>query len=470
MARQNSSFPHQNGRAQPQVVVVMVPLPAQGHLNQLLHLSRLIYAYDIPIHYVGTTAHSRQAKLRVHGWDPLSVENFHFHEFQIPDFQSLPANPNASTKFPSHLQPAFNAMSHLRRPVASLLHSLSTTAHRVIVIHDSLMSSVVQDIASIPNCESYIFHSVSAFAIFWYYWEVVGKPFPMEEEELEHLPSLEDCFTPEFMEFIDSEQNYLGISSGCLYNASRVIEGKYIDLIRTIPGEEKKHWPIGPFNPVELTGKKNGLHKCVEWLEKQEPKSVIFVSFGTTTSLTDEQITELAIGLEQSGVKFIWVLRDADKGNIFTGETRKSELPRGFEERVRERGIVEREWAPQLEILAHSATGGFMSHCGWNSCMESISMGVPFAAWPMHSDQPRNTVLITKVLKIGLVVKDWKCRNEIVKSLTISTALKRLMASEEGEEMRQRAAELGVAVRKSVAEGGLTRMEMESFISHICRS
>ncbi|KAL2480672.1 UDP-glycosyltransferase 73B4 [Abeliophyllum distichum] len=470
MACQNSSYLHQNCRAQPQVVVVMVPLPAQGHLNQLLHLSRLISVYNIPVHYVGATAHSRQAKLRVHGWDPLSVENFHFHEFQIPDFQSLPANSNASNKFPSHLQPAFDAMSHLRRPVASLLNSLSPTARRVIVIHDSLMSSVVQDIASIPNGESYVFHSVSAFSMFWYFWEVTGKPFLVDEEELEYLPSLEDCFTPEFTEFIEAEQKYLGFSCGSLYNSSKVIEGKYINLIKKISEEgNKKHWSIGPFNPVELTCL-NQRHKCLEWLDKQEPKSVIFVSFGTTTSLTDDQISELAIGLEESGVRFIWVLRDADKGNIFTGENRKAELPQGFEERNRERGIVEREWAPQLEILAHSATGGFMSHCGWNSCMESISMGVPIAAWPMHSDQPRNTVLITNVLRIGLVVKDWRRRNEIVKSLTISTALTRLMASEEGEEMRQRAADLGIAVQKSVAKGGLTRMEMDSFIAHISRS
>ncbi|KAL2498643.1 putative zeatin O-glucosyltransferase-like [Abeliophyllum distichum] len=109
----------------------MVPLTEQGHLNQLLHLSRLISAYNIPVHYVGSTTHNRKVKFHVHGWDPLSVENFHFHEFQIPDFQSLPANPNASKKFPSHIQPAFDATSHLRRPVASILNSLSPTAHRV---------------------------------------------------------------------------------------------------------------------------------------------------------------------------------------------------------------------------------------------------------------------------------------------------------------------------------------------------
>jgi len=132
-------------------------------------------------------------------------------------------------------------------------------------------------------------------------------------------------------------------------------------------------------------------------------------------------------------------------------------------------GLVVRDWAPQLEILAHPATGGFMSHCGWNSCMESISMGVPIAAWPMHSDQPRNTVLITEVLKIGIVVKDWAQRDEIVTSKIVGSAVNRLMASTEGDEMRKRAAEMGESVRGSVAEGGVSRMEMESFIAHITR-
>ncbi|KAL0404888.1 UNVERIFIED_CONTAM: Zeatin O-glucosyltransferase [Sesamum radiatum] len=148
---------------------------------------------------------------------------------------------------------------------------------------------------------------------------------------------------------------------------------------------------------------------------------------------------------------------------------RKAELPEGFEERVKERGIVVRDWAPQLEILGHFATGGFMSHCGWNSCMESISMGVPIAAWPMHSDQPRNAVLMTEVLKIGLVVKDWARRDETVTGSTISRALERLMGSGEGEEIRQRAQELHGAVRRAWADGGITRLEMDSFVAHISR-
>ncbi|PIN16060.1 UDP-glucuronosyl and UDP-glucosyl transferase [Handroanthus impetiginosus] len=470
--------PHQqNQRDQNEstLAVVMVPLPAQGHLNQLLHLSRLIAAHNIPIHYVCTATHIHQAKHRIHGWDPRAATNLHFHEFPIPEFESSSLNPNATNKFPSHLQPLFEAAAHLRQPLTAFLRSLSHTSHRVVVIHDSLMSSVVQDVVSIPNAESYIFHSISAFAIFLYFWEELGKPFPIDEELLQEIPSLEDCFTTEFMDFIVSEENYIGLCSGSLYNASRVVEGKYINLLEKMSEHEnKKHWAIGPFNPVEMTEKKPDelRHECLRWLDKQEPKSVVFISFGTTTSLPDEQIKQLAMGLEESKVKFIWVLRDADRADFNTEndhEMRKNELPTGFEDGVKEGGIIVRNWAPQLEILGHYATGGFLSHCGWNSCMESISMGVPIAAWPMHSDQPRNAVLMTKVLKIGIVVKDWGRRGEIVTSITISGALKRLMGSEEGEQIRRRAEELGGAVRKAMLEGGATRMEMDSFVAHISR-
>ncbi|KAL6958875.1 Zeatin O-glucosyltransferase [Sarracenia purpurea var. burkii] len=243
----------------------------------------------------------------------------------------------------------------------------------------------------------------------------------------------------------------------------------------------KRQWALGPFNPLAARGKNNPnhrRHRCLEWLDTQEPNSTIYVSFGTTTSLTDEQIKELAVGLEKSDRNFIWVLRDADKGNVFAtddaggggGEKRgDDQLPKGFRERVRGRGMVVRDWAPQLEILGHPSTGGFMSHCGWNSCMESITMGVPIAAWPVHSDQPRNTILVAELLGVGLVVKDWARRDELVMAESVEKAVRRLMASEEGDEIRRRAAALGGAVRESMADGGGSRRELESFIAHITR-
>lgn len=345
-----------------------------------------------------------------------------------------------------------------------------------MIIHDSMMSSVVQDFVSIPKAESYVFHSVSAFAIFCYFWEEANTCTQLDEQLQElQIPSLEDCFTEEFLELVAREHKCVALSSGSIYNSSRELEGKFMGFIEKMSEKQnKKHWALGPFNPLILTTKNEdgrSRHESLKWLEKQPPKSVVFVSFGTTTSLADEQTKNLASGLEQSEVRFIWVFRDADRGdNSFAdGQDRIAKLPEGFEERVKERGIILRDWAPQLEILNHSSTGGFLSHCGWNSCMESISMGVPLAAWPMHSDQPRNTVLITKVLKMGVVVKDWARRREVVEAETISMALRRLMSSKEGEEMRRRAAELSRTVWRSVEEGGVTRLEFDSFIAHVRR-
>ncbi|XP_018855827.1 zeatin O-glucosyltransferase-like [Juglans regia] len=462
-----------------EVAVVLVPFPAQGHLNQLLHLSRLLLRYNIPVHYAGTAIHNRQAMLRIHGWDPnssVSNSNIHFHDLTIPPFLSPPPNPSAAIKFPAHLQPLFDASLHLREPLAALLRELSSKARRVIVINDSLMAYVAQDVINIPNAESYTFHSVSAFTCFLYLWDSMAN---IRDSEVNakipiDIPSLESCFTTEFIDFVVSQYEFQKWNSGFLYNTCRVVEGAYVDLMEKIDGG-KKHWAIGPFNPVRIPEKKKsssniGRDKCLEWLDKQAPNSVIYVSFGTTTAMEDEQIKELAIGLEQSEQKFIWVLRDADKGDVFNGDVRKAELPKGFEERVKETGgMVVREWAPQLEILSHPSTGGFLSHCGWNSCMESITMGVPIAAWPIASDQPRNAVLITELLEVGIVVKDWSRREQLVKSTTVEKAVKLLMASKEGYAIRMRAADLGGTVRRSMDKGGVSRMELDSFIAHISR-
>ncbi|GMN20954.1 hypothetical protein TIFTF001_045410 [Ficus carica] len=468
----HQNHPLTNGHNLSQVVVVMVPLPAQGHLNQLLHLSRLVSTYDIPVHYIAAATHNRQAKLRVHGWNPNSSTNIHFHDISVPPFPCPPPDPTAATNFPSHILPMIYATHHLRDPVREFLSELSSKARRVIVIYDSCMAAVVQDVACIQNAEAYPFHSVSAFATFLYLWEEMGKP--LEEEAKRYIPddvpSLEGCFTDDFLDFVFEQYQFKSIISGSLLNANWAIEKLYIELMeRILP--DKKSWAIGPFNPVELSEKKapNDRHICLDWLDKQAPKSVIYVSFGTTIALTDKKIEELALGLEQSNQKFIWVLREADKGDVF-GEVTKIELPKGYEERVRNIGIVVRDWAPQLEILGHPSTGGFLSHCGWNSCMESITMGVPIGAWPFHSDQPRNTVLITKVLKVGTVVRDWSRRDEVAVAATVAEGVKKLMASEEGNETRKRAEELGRAVRRSVAEGGGSRVEFDSFIAHITRS
>ncbi|KAL7134181.1 hypothetical protein ABFS83_11G009700 [Erythranthe nasuta] len=455
----------------PRVAVIMVPFPAQGHLNQLMQLSCLISSYDIPVHYVGSAIHNRQAKVRVNGLNHEDVEKIHFHDIPTPSFASPPPDPNSPDKFPTQLQPMWDASLSLREPVASYLRDTANKFERVVVVHDSLMAVVVQDVSSILNGESYVFNCVSAFSKAVFIWDLLGKPLPVEHPK--ELPSLEGCITDEIRDFWALQAEPLSYRAGDLYNTCRLIEPDFMELMER---EEivgiRKSWAIGPILPTKLSSSANqseSRNTCLEWLDKQEINSVIYVSFGTTTSLSDEQIKELAFGLEQSKVKFLWVLRDADKGDIFDEQVRRAELPEGFEERVEGLGMVVREWAPQPQILAHPSTGGFVSHCGWNSCIESITMGVPIAAWPMHSDQPSNSVLITEILKMGLFVREWKHRTELVKASTIENVLKILMASKEGDEIRKRAEELAATVQQATQQGGASKLELDSFISHITR-
>ncbi|KAF9596002.1 hypothetical protein IFM89_006929 [Coptis chinensis] len=453
------------------VVVVVVPIPAQGHLNQLLHLTRLIASRGLPAYFIGTATHNRQAKDRVHGWDPSTISNIHFQDFQIPEYITPPPEPNLSNKFPNHLVPTFEASLNLREPLGVLLRALSTTYRRVVIVHDSTMSFAAEEASFLSNAEAYCFNPCAAFSMHYYIWEVVSQTADEEESLLPlGIPrlSFEDSTTEEMSVFLARNKAWRSFSTGDLYNTCDALEGRFINLIaqRQL---DKKLWAIGPLNPIAFDSTRAPPHKCLEWLDKQPPNSVIYVSFGTMTSLSDDQIAELAIGLERSEQKFIWVLRYADIGDIYKEKEGKAPLPDGFEERVEGVGMIVRDWAPQPHILAHSSTGGFMSHCGWNSCMESLSMGVPIAAWSMHSDQPRNMLLITEVLKVGLVVCEWAQRKELVSSDTIESSIRKLMVSEEGNMMRKKARELGVAVRQSVSEGGSSTTQLESFITHISR-
>ncbi|CAI9098013.1 OLC1v1034560C1 [Oldenlandia corymbosa var. corymbosa] len=465
-----------------EIAVVMVPLPAQGHLNQLLHLSHRISAHGLPVHFVGTPVHNRQAQVRLHGWDPQATSKIHFHDFSTT-FPSPPPNPNSTNKHPVQLLPSFYATVHLREPICELVKKLSITSKRVVVIHDSLMRYAIQDVETIPNAESYCFHTPSALAMYTYYWQRAGKLVTVNGEAIDDVlrGGATARLPQELAQFFQMQAEFSKKRNwGNLYNTNRAIDGEYLNLIaREEPFAAEKHWAIGPFNPTDIISQKNRAsdkkrHKCLDWLDKQPANSVIFISFGSTTSLCDKQVEEIAIGLDKSGVKFIWVLRDADRADVFAGESRRANLPDGFEDRITKsgKGMIVRDWAPQLEILGHSSTGGFMTHCGWNSCIESISFGVPMAAWPMHSDQPRNAILVTKHLKTGVRVGEWGHDGELVNANEVEKAIKRLMDSGEGDEMRMRAAAIRDAIRKSVEkddEDDTTRTEMDAFISHLTR-
>ncbi|XP_068635588.1 zeatin O-glucosyltransferase-like [Aristolochia californica] len=469
-----------NEEAPPKVVVLMVPLPAQGHLNQLINLSRLVSSAGVHVHFACSGTHNRQARVRVHGWDPSSVSKIHFHDLPFPEISTPPPDPSATLKFPAHLQATFDAaVIDLRQPLLGLLRSLCASGQRVAVIHDSVMSFIAEDTVDLPNAEAYVFHSVSAFAYFCFFLDsmpVEKLDIPQKLKQIylsSPSPPLKTCFTDTFLELIERQVNYFQFDVGELYNTCYAIEGEFHDCLTQPPFRAAgalKTWTIGPLNSIAIEKNiSHSRHKCMEWLDMQPRKSVIYISFGTMSSVSDEQIKELAMGLKGSNQRFLWVLREADRGDIFKDEGKLCNLPDDFDGTAEGMGMIIRDWAPQVGILAHPSTGGFMTHCGWNSSMESISMGVPVVAWPMASDQPRNAMLLTDVLKMGVSVRDWARWDQVVPAGDIEAAVRRLMETEEGKEMRKRAAELSVAVRGSLAEGGSSATALSSFIAHISR-
>lgn len=325
------------------VVVIMVPFPCQSHLNQLLHLSFLLSSYKIPVHYAGSAAHVQQARARFNKTSSPEFTQIIFHEFPTPEFLSLPPPPNPSlnSKLPTHLAPSFESSIHIRQPVAELFGQISPITRRLVVIHDITMCYTVQDGATLSNVELYAFNPVSAFSC--YYDGRDMDPENYSDVTPEGLPSTDGCIPPKVLKLILIQISHFNITSGVIYNSCRLIEGTYIDLVGNNKFTNgKRQWAIGPIN----FGTIKTQNECLDWLNKQNPNSVIYISFGTTVSLSSGEIKELALGLEQIKQKFLWVLRDADGGNIFEGVSTILQLPKGFEERTKGVGVVVRDWAP----------------------------------------------------------------------------------------------------------------------------
>ena len=222
---------------------------------------------------------------------------------------------------------------------------------------------------------------------------------------------------------------------------------------------------IGPLHKMAPASLTTSLLKedtsCLAWLDKQAPNSVIYVSLGSVATVDKKEITEIAWGLANSGQPFLWILRP---GIVRDSEEASDKwldlLPEGFEERIRERGLIV-EWAPQKEVLSHSAVGGFFSHAGWNSALESLSEGVPMICRPCFADHQVNARHITYVWRVGLEM------DRVLEREGIERAIRRLMVEKEGEEMRQRAIDMKQKIITCVQKGGCADNSLNDLVELI---
>ncbi|KNA24610.1 hypothetical protein SOVF_013900 [Spinacia oleracea] len=247
---------------------------------------------------------------------------------------------------------------------------------------------------------------------------------------------------------------------GYICNTFKELEGSFLDLFgRSLPGTPI--FPIGPLHkyPSTYMGEKlDEEHSSITWLNTQAPNSVLYVSFGTIAAISKEQFLEVAWGLAKSQQPFLWVVRPKMINGLVKDDN--DIFPNGFLETVSGRGYTV-TWAPQLEVLAHPSVGGFWTHCGWNSTIESICQGVPMICLPFFGDQKMNARHVSDILRIGLHLEKG------IERQNIERAIRRLMLGKEGEEMRERVAALKEEAQSCLMEGGSSFKALDQLTNHI---
>ncbi|XP_073128814.1 baicalein 7-O-glucuronosyltransferase-like [Henckelia pumila] len=261
----------------------------------------------------------------------------------------------------------------------------------------------------------------------------------------------------------------MGRSDGILVNSFDALEPKAKEaLVKDLCTPNSKSTPpvyfLGPLIPE--SNSKDGVteHECLKWLDLQPPRSVIFLCFGRKGLFSAEQLKEMAVGLENSGHRFLWAVRspppsqeeDLDLDAI---------LPQGFLERTRNRGFVLKSWAPQKEVLRHDSVGGFVTHCGRSSALESVSFGVPMICWPLYAEQKLNRVFMVEEMKVALRLD--MADDGFVTAAELEKRIRELMESENGNGVRRRVADMKNAGKAAAENGGSSVVDLEKFMSAV---
>ncbi|KAK1396514.1 UDPGT domain-containing protein [Heracleum sosnowskyi] len=209
----------------------------------------------------------------------------------------------------------------------------------------------------------------------------------------------------------------------------------------------------------------------LKWLDEKSLTSVVFLCFGTFGSFPEDQVKEIALALEHSGHPFLWSLRPvAKQGHLRKYDNLDDILPPGFLERTSRTGKII-GWAPQVAVLSHRAVGGFISHCGWNSILESVWFGVPIATWPSYAEQQLNAFEMVNELEMAVdICMDYehhaysKCE-VIIEAKIIESKIREVM--KDGSDLRKKVNEIKGKSRAAMAENGSSYINLGRLIEDI---
>ncbi|CAA0384693.1 unnamed protein product [Arabidopsis thaliana] len=422
--------------------IVLVPIPAQGHVTPLMQLGKVLNSKGFSITVVeGHFNQVSSSSQHFPGFQFVTIkESLRESEFEklggIESMITLNKTSEASFKDCINEYMYFCGAAANKFNLPSVIFSTESAANYVsrCVISKLNADKFLLDMED-PDMQD----------------KVVENLYPLRYKD---LPTSGMGPLDRFFELCREVSNKR-TASAVIINTVSCLESSSLSWL-----EQKVGISVYPLGPLHMTDSPPSSlleedRSCIEWLNKQKPRSVIYISIGTLGQMETKEVLEMAWGLCNSNQPFLWVIR---AGSIL-GTNGIESLPEDVNKMVSERGYIVKR-APQIEVLGHLAVGGFWSHCGWNSILGSIGEGVPMICRPFHGEQKLNAMYIESVWRIGFQVEGKVDRGEVER------AVKRLIVDDEGAGMRERALVLKEKIKASVSSGGALYNALEDIVNY----
>ncbi|XP_027177566.1 linamarin synthase 2-like [Coffea eugenioides] len=465
---------------------VLVPIPAQGHVNPMMGLAKLLHAKGFHITFVNTEFNHKRL-IRSKG--PESVKGFHDFRFEtIPD--GMPPSDKDATQDVCQL--CDSVRNNFLVPFKELLIKLNSSSEVPpvsCVISDGVMSfgiKAAEDLG-IPEVQFWT-ASACSFIGFLHYRELFRRGiFPFKNDDyltdgtldkpvdwicgmsnikFRDLPSFFRTTDPNdiLFDFLGEEAQSCLKAPAIIFNTFDELEKEALEAVIS-KFDFPNIYTIGPLHllarHIVPESQVNSLNsslwkpdsKVFQWLDQRASNSVVYVNYGSVTTMTDHHFKEFAWGLAYSKQQFLWIVRpDVVQG----GES--ATLPEDFLEEIQDRGLLT-SWCAQDKVLEHPAVGAFLTHCGWNSTLESISAGVPVICWPFFGDQQTNCHYSCEKWGIGMEINHDVKRNEVAE------LVRKMIVGEEGVKMRFNAKEWKKKAEEATEVGGSSYINFDKFIN-----
>ncbi|KAL2349006.1 hypothetical protein Fmac_003006 [Flemingia macrophylla] len=460
--------------------VVIFPLPLPAHVGSMLKLAELLVLEGIHVTFLITESNHKRL-LRFGDIESLSACYPTFHLKVISDGYHEGDHPGSGDRVGEVIP------SITRHAKPFLLEILVSAIPKVTcIIQDGIFGELSTAFAAQLRIPLIHFRTISA-CCFWAYFCVPdllhSKQLPIRGDDdmdrmISNMPGMENLLRcrdlPSFCR--PGKENFLNWAVSrtrqsreadvLILNTSEDLEGPVLSQIRL---HFPKVYTIGPLHHLLNLRKASDHHhipkfrnslfqvdkSCMAWLDAQPQGSVIYVSFGSSTIVKRQDLMEIWHGLVNSNKRFLWVMRP----DIIPGKGNHDRIPVEVEEGTRERGFIV-GWAPQEEVLAHKAIGGFMTHSGWNSTLDSVVAGVPMICWPYFADQQINSRFVAEVWKLGLDMKD-ECDRQVVENMVNDLMVHRK------EEFLRSAQQMAMLAHKSISPSGSSYHSLQDFIRYI---